>query len=369
MGAPSPPKPPSPYEQANAQSQANEKAVYASAEVNAVPQTSPFGSVTYDYRTVTSPEYDDKGRVVGQREYQIPAGQQVQYSPELQALYEQGIGFGQRLGDKADVVLGNVPTDPFSLDQIGTTDEIGQTLFDRQMAYLRPELEDQFNAQQALMSERGIPIGSEIWQDEMRRFETGRERSMNQLARDADIMARNERQTQIQNALLERNLPFQEFSALQGNIPNYPAPQAQPLPNYQIQAPPIGDYFQQNYQNQLAAHQSSAANSGALLSGALGVIPALFSDERLKEDKKPVSGEAILAAMRNVPVSEWQYTQEAQAGLGLPDERITGPMAQDVNAFMGGSSPSMIDLADMVGKQMAAIQALDKRTDHLEGRH
>lgn len=360
----SPPKPPSPYEQANAQSVANEKAVYASSEVNAIPQYSPFGQVTYDYRTVSSPEYDNKGRIVGHRDYQIPAGQRTLLAPEFQAILDQQTQFAGQLGDKASTLLGQIPTDRFSLDSIGSTDDIAQTLFDRQYSLLKPQLEEQRNAQQVMLSERGIPIGSEIWGDEQRRFETGQEAALSRLAQDADIMGRNERQALIQNALLERQMPFNEFAALQGQIPNFPTPQAQPLPNYQIQAPPIGDYFQQNYQNQLAAHQSSQGMMGSLLGGLLS-IPAMFSDERLKRDKKPVSGEAVLEAMENVPVSEWEYTPDAQGALGVPAGRHVGPMAQDVHAHMGGRSPSLVDLGDQIGKLMAAVQALKDRTDHL----
>ena len=368
MGAPSPPKPPSAYEQANAQGAANEKAVYASSEVNAIPQYSPFGSVTYQYRQVQSPEYDNKGRVIGQRDYYIPSGQTTSLSPEVQALVDQQMQFGQQLGSKASSLLDMIPTDKFNIGDVGSGDQIAKTIYDRQMSLLQPQLDEQSNAQQVLLSDRGIPIGSEVWNDEMRRFETGREGAMSRLAQDADIMGRNEQQRLIQNALLERQMPYNEFAALQGQIPNFPTPQANPLPNYQMQAPPIGDYMQQNYQNQLAAHNASAGNSAAMMSGVLGILPALFSDERLKKDKKPVSGEAVLDDMKDVPVSEWEYTPEAQGALGVPPGRMTGPMAQDVHAHMGGQSPSLIDLGDQVGKMLAAIKALDRRTQNLTQR-
>ena len=89
---------------------------------------------------------------------------------------------------------------------------------------------------------------------------------------------------------------------------------------------------------------------------------AYMSDERLKEDRTPADGEAVLGAFETMPAEDYSYKPEAQAAFGVPEQR-TGVMAQDyAREFPEGSDGTQIDMADMLGKMLAAIQALDKRT-------
>ncbi|HST63508.1 MAG TPA: tail fiber domain-containing protein [Longimicrobium sp.] len=84
------------------------------------------------------------------------------------------------------------------------------------------------------------------------------------------------------------------------------------------------------------------------------------SDRNRKENFLGLEGEDILARLRNVPVSTWNYrTQETSI-------RHMGPMAQDFHAAFGlGENPLMINSVDIDGVNMAAVQALTARTDAL----
>jgi hypothetical protein len=84
------------------------------------------------------------------------------------------------------------------------------------------------------------------------------------------------------------------------------------------------------------------------------------SDRNRKENFLFVDGEDVLARLRNVPVSNWNYrTQESTV-------RHMGPMAQDFHAAFGlGENPLMINSVDIDGVNMAAVQALTARTDAL----
>lgn len=84
------------------------------------------------------------------------------------------------------------------------------------------------------------------------------------------------------------------------------------------------------------------------------------SDRNRKENFLGLEGEDILARLRSVPVSTWNYrTQEASI-------RHMGPMAQDFHAAFGlGENPLMINSVDIDGVNMAAVQALTARTDAL----
>lgn len=84
------------------------------------------------------------------------------------------------------------------------------------------------------------------------------------------------------------------------------------------------------------------------------------SDRNRKENFLSLDGEDILARLRNVPVSSWNYrTQETSI-------RHMGPMAQDFHAAFGlGENELMINSIDIDGVNMAAVQALTDRTDAL----
>jgi hypothetical protein len=84
------------------------------------------------------------------------------------------------------------------------------------------------------------------------------------------------------------------------------------------------------------------------------------SDRNRKENFLFVDGEDVLARLRSVPVSNWNYrTQESTV-------RHMGPMAQDFYAAFGlGENPLMINSVDIDGVNMAAVQALTARTDAL----
>ncbi|MCZ7555838.1 MAG: tail fiber domain-containing protein [Bacteroidia bacterium] len=82
------------------------------------------------------------------------------------------------------------------------------------------------------------------------------------------------------------------------------------------------------------------------------------SDRNKKENFTAIDGEALLAQLRSVPVSEWNY-KGTDASI-----RYIGPMAQDFwQAFhLGGTDSLGINSVAIDGVNMAAIQALEKRT-------
>lgn len=86
------------------------------------------------------------------------------------------------------------------------------------------------------------------------------------------------------------------------------------------------------------------------------------SDRNRKENFRAMEGEELLARLRNVPVTSWNYrTQDASI-------RHMGPMAQDFRAAFGlGESELMINSVDIDGVNMAATQAVAARTDVLRG--
>jgi hypothetical protein len=84
------------------------------------------------------------------------------------------------------------------------------------------------------------------------------------------------------------------------------------------------------------------------------------SDRNRKENFAAVDGEDLLARLRSVPVSTWNYKSQASS------VRHMGPMAQDLYAAFGlGESNLLINSVDIDGVNLAATQAVAARTDAL----
>lgn len=76
----------------------------------------------------------------------------------------------------------------------------------------------------------------------------------------------------------------------------------------------------------------------------------------------PRDDEDVLARLRQMPVSTWQYKPET--GLGGPTH--VGPMAEDFNTIMMGKAPEpFINTVDAVGSLMAGVKALDRKISGL----
>ncbi|HEX6373455.1 MAG TPA: tail fiber domain-containing protein [Longimicrobium sp.] len=85
------------------------------------------------------------------------------------------------------------------------------------------------------------------------------------------------------------------------------------------------------------------------------------SDRNRKENFLALDGEDVLARLRGVPVTTWNYISQDRS------IRHMGPMAQDFyTAFGLGENELMINSVDMDGVNLAAIHALTARTDALQ---
>lgn len=98
-----------------------------------------------------------------------------------------------------------------------------------------------------------------------------------------------------------------------------------------------------------------STSTGALLT--TGGVWQNASDVNRKHHFEPVSGEAILARLKDLPIQEWSYRTESDA------VRHIGPTAQDFYAaFQLGNDDKGIGTVDADGIALSAIQALETRT-------
>jgi len=376
------PKPPDPVATAQAQAQYSTQAAKDSAALNAVDQYGPYGSTTF--------QRNPDG---------TPTSQTVNLSPDVQKWLDSQFGSSTALQNATQKQLGYLPQDQFKLptdksandystSAYGSgvlnpanfdTSNIAQTSYDQGKSLIQPDLDAARKAKGIELAQRGIPAGSEIYNDEMNRLDTNQNNAYAGLSRQAQLDATNQQtsrvnnattalnygnnayQTDLSNQLLQRNQPFSEAAALMGTTPNFQTPSFTNTSAQNIQAPNYAGLVNQNYQQQAAQSQNMNNTIGNIAGTALSI----FSDENMKEDRSPADGEGILAMFRDMPAEDFSYKQDAKNEFDLPDRR-TGVMAQEYqDKFEHGSDGHQIDLADFTGKLLAAVQALDKRTSHL----
>ncbi|HZT60557.1 MAG TPA: tail fiber domain-containing protein [Pyrinomonadaceae bacterium] len=128
------------------------------------------------------------------------------------------------------------------------------------------------------------------------------------------------------------------------------------------------DTFRNTANNQFAARATGGFRFRTNLAGTTGCdLPAgsgvfnCTSTRTTKENFAGVNGDDVLASLRKVPVSTWNYISEGQ------QSRHLGPMAEDFyGAFRLGTSDKTIGVQDAVGVSLAAVKALDARTLELQ---
>lgn len=267
MGKNSAPSAPDPYKTAQAQSTANKEAIQESAKVNAVDQYGPSGSTTYTR--------DKNG---------IPTAQTVKLGNSEQQFYDTSGRIRNDLGSLAEKFSSYLPTTPYTMPDSMTGDNVSSALYQRKLGMVQPQLDDADKQSAQLLSDRGIPIGSEIWNTEMNRLSKAKGDTLASLSNDAVLAGGQEQNRQLQNALTLRALPFNELSAFLQGSPSMQTPNFQSTPAYNVQAPDISGLINNNYSNQLSQYnnqQSSLAN-GLFGLGAAGL--SLLSDVRAKKD-------------------------------------------------------------------------------------
>ena len=128
------------------------------------------------------------------------------------------------------------------------------------------------------------------------------------------------------------------------------------------------DTFRNTANNEFAARATGGFRFRTNLGGTTGCnLPAgsgvfnCTSSRTTKENFTLVDGDDVLARLRKVPVSTWNYISEGASA------RHLGPMAEDFySAFALGTSDKAIGVQDAVGVSLAAVKALDARTLELQ---
>jgi hypothetical protein len=128
------------------------------------------------------------------------------------------------------------------------------------------------------------------------------------------------------------------------------------------------DTFRNTANNEFALRATGGFRFRTNLGGTTGCnLPAgsgvfnCTSSRATKENFLNVKGDDVLASLRKLPVSSWNYISEGR------QVRHLGPMAEDFyKAFGLGTNNISIGVQDLAGVSLAAVKALDARTAELQ---
>lgn len=301
------PKPPDPYDTASAQQAANLGSSAASAIINNANERNPYGSVTYN-QIGTGTVTDANGKPMN-----VPRYERVtELSPEQQQLYQLQSQMQQNLGQlgvsQSGRLQGLLGT---NLDTAGIQDwatGAAPTAYDPEaygkqrddvtaamMGRYRTQADPQRQAQEVQLAARGLAPGSQNWgsvQDAQNRADIdagfaaqiaggqeqsrmlAEERAGWQQGQDYTNFLNNLRGAQLGEKQTLRNAPINEIAALMSGS-QVSVPQFQPFSRQGVDAAPIGQYINQNYQAQANAAANANAGIFGLGSSIFGAIPFL----------------------------------------------------------------------------------------------
>lgn len=373
------PQPPDPVATANAQSTANIDTAKAQATLNQVNEITPWGSSIYSPTGQTINGIDQMQRV-------------TTLSPEQQAindaqtqLTQQALGYAGPAMERVNQAISQ-PIDfsglgPAPVADDATRQRVEQAMYDRARAYLDPYWNNQQKQLDTRLIQAGIPLGNGAYSNAMGDFARQRGQQYNDAmfraiegggAEQSRLFGLDSaaRERAIQEMMLQRTQPINEWAALLGqsggvNLPQFSAVPQTGVANTDLITPTYASYNalydqyndQQNRNNSLFG---SLATLGGTLGGAW--ITAA-SDERVKEDIKPVSDRVA----DDLPM----YTYKYKGGNGQTE---TGPMAQDLEKIFPGSVQEIaggiktISPTGFFGLPLAAVADLTKRVQKLEAR-
>jgi hypothetical protein len=280
-----------------AQQTANLENLQNAAKTSAIDQYNPFGSTTWTrdangnpvaQSTTYSPQLqsymnDTFGTAAASNDYtrnQYGAGNayyDTVYPSALSTdLNSQNVQ-NQRY-DAAGNIMNRLPGENVTA---GDTSEIAKTSYDQAMSKMQPQIEAQKTQLAQSLQDRGIPVGSKVYNNEMNRQGQSVNDLMSSAARQAQLDAGTEQSRQVSMDTSLQMTPYNELSALQANqysaqaptvgttAATYTAPTAQSWSQYSPATTNATGAYQ-------AYDQANATNNQGTLNGLFGIGKSLL---------------------------------------------------------------------------------------------
>lgn len=238
---------------------------------------------------------------------------------------------------------------------------VGDSIFRRAMSMLSPQIEQSNRRLMSNLQNRGIPIGSEAFNDAYGEQQRQTQDTIARLAMDADVASGQEQSRLFGLDQAQRSSAISELVAAFGGgynpMTSVPSGQAANV-NYGAL---VGD----KYRADLAAYeqQQQSRMQSASAIGSLGAA-LIKSSQGFKEVFGQVDHTKAVVAVKAMPVQAWRYLPE-HAPDGDAAQHI-GPMAEHFQAATGLGDGKSISMIDYLGLLHSALQAALWRIDVLE---
>lgn len=310
------PAAPDPAVVAANQTAMNKETAITTQNMNMVDQFGPTGSVQYT-QTGTWANGDPR--------YQ----QTTTMSPEQQAIFNASQGAELNLANLAQQqsgMLGELMANPLSFGNL----EAEQWAYDRASPRILEQQRQNETALRSTLAAKGIREGSAAWNAEMGRLTNANTDQMNQLELTGRAQA-------VAEAQALRNQPINEITALLSGsqVSNPTAMMGGATPQTQVAGVDYTGLVNQQYQQQLAAHQNKMGGlfglGGSLLgaAGNAGGFGALFSDRRLKTDI-----ERIGTTDGGIPIYKYRYIWGGPVQIGVMAQEVPDAAVEHESGFL-----------------------------------
>lgn len=217
-------------------------AINAEARANRFNVVGPHGRVTWSGQPETGMTQTTQLSPSGQRQL-----------TRQNRVAEAMLTAGQRTSNRLQT--------PFSFNDQGR--RVANAVWEREKAYLDPERDRQFGQMEQRLANMGLPMGSEAYGEESRRFDQNWNDAYAQAARTAQL-------TGADLAQRQRMQQFNEIASLMGYQPHVPNAPAAPIDvggAYARQQ--AGQNLQ--YQGQLAGYNADVASQNSMMGGLMGL--------------------------------------------------------------------------------------------------
>lgn len=330
------PSVPSASATSNAQTKSNIQTATAQTGLNAINQNTPFGSLNYK-QIGTWPD--------GTPRFQAD----TTLSPEIQSLFNQGLGTQQQIGNTAQTLAGQLPGQLQTLNQPqfqnvnGNFDEVRQQTQDALLGRLNEQSDRDLGSLEQRLANQGIQRGSEAYSNAMKDFNTGLSEN-----RTNALLAANQAQGQAQD-LAQSSAAFNNQNA-QNTFANQATANSQNinqllslLGGSQINAQPQfqntpqtginGTDVAGNAWNAYNAQQNQSNqfwNGLGAVGGALGGW--MFSDKDLKTDIRDTG----MKTPGGIPIKDWRYKGSPMMQRGFIAQDVQKKQPEAVAKTPGG---------------------------------
>lgn len=257
----SPPPAPDPTKTAQAQSQYDKDTALFNAQLNRPNVVTPFGSQTWS----GDPTH---------------ATQTIQLTPDAQQALKNTQQTQSGLSSLQQQALGGVgqtlAQNPFDKSQLPALQvNPGQTAQDAIMSRLNPQIDMENKSFEQQMANRGIPQGSEAYDNARRSLGQQQNDRQIQAASTGIGVGEDARKQAIQEQGYYANAPLNYLNGLMTGS-QVQTPQFQATPSTNAAAPNYQQAVQNQYQGQLNAFNSQAGSSNSMMSGLMAMAPYIM---------------------------------------------------------------------------------------------